>query len=165
MNRSEAIDKIYPAIFAVKKELEAVKKTSANPFFKSNYANLNTHLEAVEPLLEKYGCMVLQPPHSYGAGNNISETQIIHVESGQFISGSMSLEVAAPDMQKLGAASTYARRFVLSGLLSMLAEDDDGNTASGKVLTPKAPATEKQANDPNKPKFAGFKPTAKKEMF
>lgn len=133
MNRSEKLDKIVPALFLVKKELESVKKTSKNPFFKSRYADLNAHLDLVEPLLEKHGCFLIQPPQAFGT-ESISETYIIHAESGQFIGGSMSLLVAKSDMQQLGAAATYARRFVLSGLLSMKAEDDDGNSATGKVV-------------------------------
>ena len=40
------------------------------------------------------------------------------------------------DMQKLGGAITYARRYTLSALLSMQAEDDDGNAASNKGMAP-----------------------------
>lgn len=139
MIRSEKLDKILPAIYLVKKELEAVKKNSKNPFFKNKYANLNDHLDMVEPLLEKNGCFLIQPTQTtLGTESTYSETLIIHAESGQFIGGSMALLVGKPDMQQLGAAATYARRFVLSGLLAMKAEDDDGNTATGKATTDQA---------------------------
>ncbi len=149
MLMSHNTDKIIPALFAVKKELESVKKTSNNPFYKSKYANLNDHLAVVEPLLEKHGCFVMQPPLAYGP-ETVLETYIIHGESGQYVCGSMSLILTKQDMQQLCAASTYARRFVLSGLLAMTAEDDDGNTASGKTTTETAPKT-------SLPSSGGFK--------
>lgn len=147
MNRSEHLDKLVPALFAVKKELVGVKKSSNNPFFKSKYADLNAHLDLIEPLLEKHGCFLMQPPSAYGAGETISETVIFHGESGQWISGSMTLVVGKPDMQQLGAAATYARRFVLGGLLAVKTEDDDGNTATGKTFA--SPPVAKIENKPS----------------
>lgn len=118
-------DKIYPALAKVKSELGAIVKSANNPFFKSKYADLNTHLDAVEPLLEKNGLVLLQPVVAgYGAAN-VVYSQIIHVESGQSVSSSMSL-VGETDMQKAGSGITYARRYTLGSLLSMKAEDDDG---------------------------------------
>lgn len=115
---------IYPALAKVKSKLQAVIKGADNPFFKSKYADLNTHLDAVEPLLEENGLILLQPVLSYGDANVVS-SQIIHVASGQSVSSSMRL-VGETDMQKAGSGITYARRYTLGSLLSMKAEDDDG---------------------------------------
>jgi hypothetical protein len=49
--------------------------------------------------------------------------------------------VGESDMQKAGSAVTYARRYTLGALLAMKAEDDDGNTASGKTNTKTTTAT------------------------
>jgi hypothetical protein len=136
MKTSDQTDKIYKAIFAVKKELTSVAKSSDNPFFKSKYADLNSHLEVAEPLLEKNGCMVLQPVNS----DNTVETRIVHVESQQFVSSEMPLVLTKNTMQDAGSAVTYARRYTLGALLSMKAEDDDGNVASGRVANSKAAA-------------------------
>ena len=38
------------------------------------------------------------------------------------------------DPQKLGGAITYYRRYTLQSLLGLQAEDDDGNTASGRQV-------------------------------
>jgi hypothetical protein len=134
MNTSEKTDKVYEALFNVKKEMGGVAKTSNNPFFKSKYADLNSHLDVAEPLLEKWGCMILQPPTVTVHGLQAVTTRIVHAASGQWIEGSMLLQSSKPDMQQLGAAVTYGRRFILSGLLGMKAEDDDGNFASGKTV-------------------------------
>jgi hypothetical protein len=133
MLRSEEIDKILPAIAKVKKELVGVTKGSNNPFYKSKYADLNTHLDEVEPLLEKEGLVLLQPPVALGENNTV-ESIIMHVDSGQYMGSSVNL-VGESDMQKAGSAITYGRRYTLGGLLAIKALDDDGNTASGKTKT------------------------------
>ncbi len=136
MNTSEKLDQILPALLKVKSELKAVTKGANNPFFKSKYADLNAYLEEVEPLLEKNGLILTQAPQYNTMTNvNVVETRIYHAVSGQWIGGSMKL-VGETDMQKAGSAITYGRRYVLGGLLSMQAVDDDGNVASSKITKP-----------------------------
>jgi hypothetical protein len=152
--KSEEIDKILPAIFDVKIKLQAVTKGSNNPFFKSKYADLNTHLEEVEPLLHDNGLVLMQPP-SIGENSNTVSTIIFHRDSGQYIGGNMKL-VGETDMQKAGSAITYARRYILSGLLSIKTIDDDGNTASGKAK-PKSNSSytpKKTASPASRPSFS-----------
>jgi hypothetical protein len=47
------------------------------------------------------------------------------------------------DMQQLGSAVTYARRYQLVSLLGLEAEDDDGNYASGKTNATSKPTQTK----------------------
>lgn len=141
MKTSEKTDKIYAKLFEVKKELQAVTKSSDNPFFKSKYADLNTYLDAVEPLFEKFGLLLLQPQNTNSSvvsilqsnttvsANDSVESRIIDVESQQWVSSEMSLIVAKNTMQDAGSAVTYARRYTLGALLGMKAEDDDGERA------------------------------------
>lgn len=133
MFTSDKVDQIIPAVMKVKAKLQAVTKSAANPFFKSKYADLNTHLDAVEPLLAEYGLILLQPvKYSAANGQNTVASIIMH-SSGQFISSEMGVLVEKTDMQKLGSAVTYARRYTLGSLLSMKAEDDDGESAVGRT--------------------------------
>lgn len=124
MKTSQEVNEILPALAIVKAHLGKVVKGSSNPFFKSKYADLNTHLEAVEPVLAEYGLLLLQPVNNTQLGNTV-ESRIIHVKSGQFVSSEMNL-VGETDMQKAGSAVTYARRYTLGSLLSLQAIDDDG---------------------------------------
>lgn len=128
-----SLNKILPALAKVKSQLGAVSKKANNPFFKSKYADLNTYLDEVEPLLEENGLLLLQPVVSY-SDHNVVVSRILHVESGQSVESSMKL-VGDTDMQKAGSGITYARRYTLGALLSMKAEDDDGNHAAGKTKT------------------------------
>ena len=133
---------IHQALFDVKKELGAVKKQAKNPFFKSNYADLNQHLDLVEPLLEKHGLVLTQPVITNGVKNMVS-TEIALKETEVGVNGDNPSQVIksqlvlpeSDDLQKVGSAITYARRYTLGSLLGMQSVDDDGNVASGKTTT------------------------------
>jgi hypothetical protein len=162
MKTSEQLDKIIPALMTVKSKLQAVTKGANNPFFKSKYADLNTYLDEVEPLLAENELVLFQPVRVGDLGANIVASVIMH-KSGQFVSSEMNVASQNLDAQKLGAAVTYFRRYTLGALLAMKAEDDDGNAASGKTTEKKAvpqttttPATETNA-DIAKPARTGFR--------
>jgi len=115
---------IYSKIALAKKEIGAISKDTTNDFFKAKYFDINKLLQHVEPILEKHDLMVLQP-----IVNGCVQTVIIDCESGVEISSEIKLpELDNP--QKLGSAITYYRRYTLTSLLSLQAEDDDGNSAS-----------------------------------
>jgi ERF superfamily len=117
----------------VKQQMDSVKKTANNPFFKSKYADLNSHLEIIEPLLAANGLLLTQPCEITLSGKNVVTSRVYDIETGQSLESSMELLVQGADMQKFGASVTYGRRFTVSALFGMQAEDDDGNTATGKT--------------------------------
>lgn len=139
MRTSEKVDKILPALIKVKSKLQAVSKSANNPFFKSKYADLNTYLDEVEQHLELNELVLFQPVSVNESGANVVES-IIMDSTGQFVASQMTVVSKEADMQKLGSAITYARRYTLGALLAMKAEDDDGNHASGKTDKPRAAA-------------------------
>ena len=141
---------LYKGLAVVKSKLTAITKGSDNPFFKSKYADLNTHLQAVEPLLEENGMILLQPIEATPEGNLVHST-ILHVKSGEMVSSTMRL-VGESDMQKAGSAVTYARRYTLGSLLSMMAEDDDGESSMGRKPQPaKKEEAAKKSSFPRSP--------------
>jgi hypothetical protein len=115
---------LLKALSNVKKEVGSLSKTETNPFFKSKYFDINSLIQQVDPLLEKYGLLLLQPIEN---GNVISK--IYHVETAESVSSSIILPNLT-DPQKLGSAITYYRRYTLQSLLGLQAEDDDANKAS-----------------------------------
>ncbi len=125
------------AILKVKQELQPVVKGADNPFFKSSYADLNSILQQVEPLLLKNGLILLQATKTNGQFN-IVETSISHTETSETIVASLTVPAGITDPQKLGSAITYFRRYTLQSLLGLQTQDDDGNLASGKKKTTKA---------------------------
>ena len=122
---------IYAKLNEVKKEIGAISKDSTNPFFKSKYFDINSLLKHVEPLLQKNGLLLLQPIIK---GEVFSE--IIDVESGDSVTSSIPLP-QIEDPQKIGSCVSYYRRYTLNSLLSLQAEDDDGNIASKATKTSK----------------------------
>jgi hypothetical protein len=119
---------IYAALLKAQKEMGNAKKDSTNPFFHSTYADINSVREAVIPLLNENGIIVIQPMISVD-GNEYIKTILCH-ESGEVIeSFTKILCKAQNDPQAYGSGVTYARRYGLQSLLCIGAEDDDANNA------------------------------------
>jgi len=133
MKTSTETKNILKALFGAQKTFKPVTKGAENPFFKSKYADLNTVLETVTEALNKAGIMILQPIGNDGT-NNYVKTCLIHVETGEFIESTMVLALKQNTMQELGSATSYARRYTLTSLLTLQTEDDDGNAATGKTV-------------------------------
>ena len=112
-------------LLEVKKQIGTLSKNSKNPFFKSKYLELSDLLEAVEPLLQDAGILLLQPI----IDNNVT-TELWDVETDKLITYStMIIPASITDPQKIGSAVTYLRRYTLKSLLAVAENDDDGNTA------------------------------------
>lgn len=142
---------LLSALCEAKKEIGAITKDSKNPFFKSNYFDINKLIQQVEPILSKHKLVLLQP-----ITNGQVLTQIYHVDTGDVVGSSMTL-IELNDPQKMGSQITYYRRYTLQSLLALEAEDDDGNSASGKVKqkpAPKQKPAEKQLLKEGTPQFA-----------
>lgn len=116
--------KIYKKLASVKAEIGTLKKNAKNPHFKNTYIDLTGLLDAVEPLLEKNGLLLLQP-----INEGKVMTTIVDVDNGENLSSEISLPTNQ-NPQQLGSAITYFRRYTLQSLLGLSAEDDDGQTAS-----------------------------------
>jgi len=129
MHQSESIAKLATALSIVQGKLTYAKKDSANPFFKSKYADLESVWDACRDLLSANGLAVVQLPGEYFEGTMALTTIITH-SSGEWISQQMSLPVTKPDAQGAGSALTYMRRYALAAVVGVVQADDDGNAAS-----------------------------------
>lgn len=120
---------IATALLKAQSEMSNPKKGSANPYFKSKYADLNAVREAVIPVLNANGISVLQPMTTVD-GKNYIKTVLLH-ESGETIESLTEIIYAKTnDAQAQGSGITYARRYGLQSLVCVGADDDDGNAAS-----------------------------------
>jgi len=135
---SESIVNISKALLSAQKKIDSVKKTSSNPFFKSKYADLGSVIDAVKDILNSEGILAIQPIGKDEMGDYV-ETVLIHAESGEYLADRLHL-IPATDMQKLGSAISYARRYGLQSFVLLPSEDDDGNSASGLTHKKEAPA-------------------------
>lgn len=134
MNKSETIGELTKALVSVQKGLQPAKKDSANPFFKSKYADLNSIWDSCRDLLATNGLAVMQTNEPV-ENAVIVETTLAH-QSGEWVSGQILLPLAKSDAQGVGSAITYGRRYGLAAILGIVSdEDDDGNAASPQKKT------------------------------
>lgn len=140
MKTSESIKAISTALVKAQKEIKAVTKDAANPFFKSKYADLPAVIEAIKKPLNDNGIVFLQP-----VDGEVVRTRLIH-ESGEWIEDDgVKIICAKPnDPQAQGSAITYARRYGLMSFLSIPTEDDDAESAMDR--TPAKPVQTYQSN-------------------
>jgi hypothetical protein len=131
MLQSENIANLAKALSIVQGKLTHAKKDSANPFFKSKYADLESVWDACRSLLADNGLAVTQFPGTYSdLDKSMSLTTILMHESGEWISHEMSVPVTKADAQGAGSALTYMRRYALAAVVGVVQADDDGNAAS-----------------------------------
>jgi len=129
MNQSDSIANLALALSIVQGKLTHAIKDSANPFFKSKYADLESVWDACRVLLSENGLAVLQFPGEYYDGAMRLTTVLSH-KSGEWIGQEMSVPVTKPDAQGAGSALTYMRRYALAAVVGVVQADDDGNAAS-----------------------------------
>ena len=116
---------IFTALSKFHEEVGKIKKSSTNPHFKNKYADVNTVLDAIREPLKKAGLCFVQLPQQGGLKTILATT-----EGDEQIESFLEYELSKKDMQGLGSAITYARRYALVSMLGLEAEDDDGNEAS-----------------------------------
>lgn len=147
-------------------EIGVLIKDASNPFHKSKYLSLNALLDAVKPVLAENGLLLTQRIE-----NNCVITRIECPTFDKFIESELELpntglkkstetitftddkgksvtkktaSLSAPDVQRIGSAISYYRRYTLQSLLGIQAEDDDGSAASNRRLKAKKRLTEPQ---------------------
>lgn len=140
MPQSESIKELATALSKVQGQLTFAKKDSANPFFKSTYADLESVWDSCREALAKNGLAVIQMPGNFFEGRMWLITRLVH-SSGEWIEQEMSVPVNKPDAQGAGSALTYMRRYALAAFVGIVQADDDGNAAA----QPKAPIQNKPA--------------------
>lgn len=125
------------ALCAAQAKIDGAKKDSTNPHFKAKYADLASVWEACRKALTENGLAVAQYGRCTHDGQQwVLVTELIHA-SGDYLRGEIPLLNGKGDMQGLGSALTYARRYGLAAMVGVSPEDDDGNAATAKA-EPKA---------------------------
>ncbi len=134
--RQEAKKNVFHnALLSLHGDIETMKKDESNPFFKSKYVPLPKMLRILKPTMQKHGFILTQPTEVTNSQTgivNVVFSTVVHAETGLSDTAKLCLP-NIDDMQKLGGAITYARRYTLSALLGLEEADDDGNTATGKT--------------------------------
>lgn len=136
---SPEIGSLLEALAKAQGIMEGAKEDSNNPFFKSTYADLTSVWEACRNALSSNGLSVVQTIQMIN-GNNCLVSILGHI-SGQWIKSFLPIRPAKDDIQSLGSAITYCRRYALAALVGVCPVDDDGESAMDR--TKKAEKVEK----------------------
>lgn len=138
---AEALSKAQKNFAPIPKDREVTVQTDKGKY-KFKYATLDAIRTSTMPALSEQGLAVVQGMVNQGNGYAI-ETRLLH-SSGEWVSNVTPMFVSGrvkdgrqypPTNQELGSAQSYARRYGLSALLCITAdEDDDGNTADGNHI-------------------------------
>lgn len=121
INIKEPID-IYAALARFQSMLKPIPFDSYNPHYKSKFASLSAIVEKITPILAETGLSYVQRLTSENSTYRL-ET-VLYYKDQSLTSGTMELKLAKNDMQGIGAACTYARRFQLSALLGLVSDED-----------------------------------------
>lgn len=113
------------------REVEVRTKTGGS--YKFRYATLDNILAMARKPLSENGLCVVQTVTGH-KGELYLETTLMHA-SGQWIRTMLPISVEGGGNQALGGAITYAKRYAITAMLGIAAdEDDDGNAADGNTI-------------------------------
>lgn len=128
MQHSENIAAISSALAKAQGAIEGAKKDSANPHFKSKYADLASCWDACREALSANEIAVIQAPGELADGVVEITTMLCH-SSGEWFREMLPFPLPKVDAHGLGSAITYGRRYALAAMVGIAPEDDDGNAA------------------------------------
>lgn len=128
MRTSESIKELAMALAKAQGALKGAKKDAKNPFFKSNYADLEACFDACREPLALSGFSIIQG-EVFKDNGWVLETRLLH-SSGQWVETDYPIKPVKEDPQAWKSANTYARRSALTSMVGLHESDDDGNAAS-----------------------------------
>lgn len=129
--QSEQLNEVFAALAKAQGEMEAAKKDSTNPFFKSKYADLESVVESSRPYLSKYGLCVTHRPVIV-EGKQLLRTDLGH-SSGQYLSCEIEIKPLKQDIQTLGSYLTYITRYCYKAIVGIVTKDDDGESCMDRT--------------------------------
>ena len=132
MKKSENIAELALALSMAQSEMSNPQFDSKNPHFKSSYASLASVRNAVVPVLARHGLSLLQDVKTSDSGV-ICSNLLMH-KSGQWIeTEGIPVFVDKQNAHGIGSATTYARRFSLMALVTVVGDDDDDGNGTIQI--------------------------------
>lgn len=141
MSQTENIVELVTALSKMQGALKPAKFNKGNPHFKSQYADFTSCMDACRDLLAANNLAIMQYCDTVNE-KLVLVTMLAHV-SGQWIKSYYPLLPKDFTSQAIGSAMTYAKRYSLSAMLGIVADeerdmDDDGEAADGRGKQSKA---------------------------
>lgn len=135
MRRSDQINELSKALTAFQKVAPPIKKDKKATIgtYSYMYADLVSVWDAIRGGLADNELSVIQSPTTMQAEPAL--TTVLAHSSGQWVEDTMPLKITQDTPQGQGSAITYARRYAISAMLGLVA-DDDNDARDHKVLSP-----------------------------
>lgn len=114
-------------------EVQMRKGENAGGKYTFRYATLDEVLGKTMPALTKYGLSLVSLPNTAGERRGV-RTVLLH-SSGEFLAVELVLPPSVDGAQELGKAITYLRRYSITCLLGVAAEDDNDAPEGAGNLT------------------------------
>tara|TARA_R100001369_G_scaffold56780_1_gene83549 strand:+ start:161 stop:721 length:561 start_codon:yes stop_codon:yes gene_type:complete len=128
-------------LIAIQSELKA-PKNQLNSFGKYKYRSAEDILEAVKPLLNKYGCYLTITERTDELAGHLVLTSKVTISDGEksiFVEAQAGINPNRKGMdiaQSFGSSSSYAKKYALGNLFLL---DDTKDADSNKVNEPMQP--------------------------
>lgn len=133
-----ANDSLTAALLKIQEQdLRVVKDARANY---GRYATLGTVIDVLRPALNAHGIQVSQFPSMTPTGAPALTTRLAHVDGGSPLEYTTALVIDRDNMQGMGSAITYARRYALVSIFLLDADEDDDGQTLAKVKPPETTA-------------------------
>ena len=150
MKTSETTTSLFKALIEAAPEISSIGKSKQAYGYK--YATLDCLIDMLRSVLPKHGLWYVQMPTRQN-GVSALTTRVFHT-SGEWIEDSIEmtdteLQGKANDTQRVGASITYYRRYALSAIFGVAADEDvDGNINNIRQPTKPTPKPEQKKQDP-----------------
>lgn len=135
------VNECYAKLIKAKKQFGKALKNAKNPLFKTDYADLQSVLDAITDALLDNDLVVSQLGEQYGdafvirtmlfdSNGDSIDFGIMPIVSKIEMTRKDGTAYFKEDAQVFGAGLTYVRRYALMSAFGLAPEDDDGNLAS-----------------------------------
>ena len=149
----EAMAEFQKTCPSIKKTATAKISTRSGPGYSYRYAPLDEITSTIQPVMGELGLSIswrsrVEPDQV------IVSCRVSHVLGHHEESGDIAIPIVQGDgtgatpPQRVGIATTYAKRYSLLGIIGMAPEDDDDAGSAGKAPTPQEPSVAPEPQDP-----------------
>lgn len=159
---TETTGALAKALAAFQAEMPTVPKsqTADTGKFRYTYASLADVSEAAMPLLAKHGLAFATVPEVAEQGR-VLRGVLLH-SSGEQLTG--VLPISGTDMQSIGSALTYGRRYLMGCLTGIVTDDDDDGQAATRHAKQQRPAPQQSAAGQASPKASPSRQASEKQV-
>lgn len=143
---SSEVKDLFAALSKAQGEYPIIGPNRENPYFKSNYTDLDTIMRSIRPMLAKNGLSFIQQIRINDDGATILHSILGH-SSGQWMEARNRIVPLKNDPQTYGSTLTYQKRYAAMSLLGVTCSqdktDDDAEVAmtNTRDMIAKGPST------------------------